>query len=62
MTETFEWHWTPTPKEGFRGRMGQLPLDEATTQVADRQRHLQETIRGTLASLKRVLETGRPDM
>ena len=56
VTETFDWYWTPTPKEGFRGRMGALPLDEATAQVADRERHLQGTVDVTLERLKVVLE------
>ena len=60
VSETFEWHWTPTPKEGFRKRMGLLPIDEATTHVEARQRHLRDEIRATLANLKRVLEATSP--
>jgi hypothetical protein len=56
VTETFEWYWTPTPDEGFRGRIGRLPIDQAAALVAERQRHLQEEIDATLASLKQVLE------
>ncbi len=54
VTEAFEWHWTPG--DGFRGRVGEMPLDEAAAAVADREHHLCAQIRGTLAALKRALE------
>jgi hypothetical protein len=54
--ESFEWHWTPLPKEGFRGRIGRLPIDDAVRQVGERERHLQDQVEQTLATLKHVLE------
>jgi hypothetical protein len=54
--ETFEWHWTPLPDEGFRGRVGRMPIEQAATAVADREQHLQEQVEATLAALKRALE------
>jgi uncharacterized protein YndB with AHSA1/START domain len=56
VTEAFEWHWSPTPDEGFRGRVGRLPLDEAKAAVADRQEHLRKGVHATLAALKQALE------
>ena len=56
VVETFEWHWTPLPNEGFRGRVGKMPLDEAAAAVAAKERHLQEQLDATLAALKRSLE------
>jgi hypothetical protein len=54
--ESFEWYWTAVPKEGFRGRIGQLPIDEAVVLVAARERHLQDQVDRTLVALKQVLE------
>jgi uncharacterized protein YndB with AHSA1/START domain len=59
VTETFEWYWTPTPDEGFRGRVGRRPIGEAVALVSERQGHLQDQVDRTLAALKRVLE-GEP--
>ena len=42
VTESFEWHWTPG--EGFRGRVGRMPLDEAAAAVAGREQHLRAEI------------------
>jgi hypothetical protein len=56
VTEAFAWFWTPFPDEGFRGRVGRLPIDEAATLVAERERHLQHQVDRTLLALKRVLE------
>jgi hypothetical protein len=56
VTESFEWRWTPLPDEGFRGRIGRMPLSEAQSQVAERQAHLQQQVEATLARLKAVLE------
>jgi len=56
VTESFEWHWTPFP-DGFRGRVGKMPIDEAREAVAERRRHLQGQVEGTLAALKRALES-----
>jgi hypothetical protein len=56
VTEAFEWHWTPVPNEGFRGRIGRVPLGEAMSLVAARQEHLQDQVDATLAALKRALE------
>lgn len=60
VTETFEWYWTPVPNEGFRGRVGKMPLDQAVTAVAGRERHLQEGAQATLAALKSALEGVAP--
>ena len=54
VTEAFEWCWTPG--EGFRGRVGQLPIEDAVVLVAQRQGHLQDQVDRTLAALKRALE------
>jgi hypothetical protein len=59
VTETFAWHWTPVPAEGFRGRVGRLPLDAAADAVAGKERHLQAQVDATLAGLRRVLESHR---
>ena len=56
VTEAFSWHWTATPAEGFRGRVGRVPIDEAAAMVAERQLHLQAQVDATLARLKVVLE------
>jgi hypothetical protein len=56
VTEAFEWFWTPLPAEGFRGRVGRMPVDEAIVAVRERQEHLQGQVDRTLAALKRVLE------
>ena len=54
VTEEFEWHWTPGA--GFRGRVGEMPLDLAEAAVGDREDHLRGQIRATLPLLKRALE------
>jgi hypothetical protein len=54
--ESFEWRWTPLPAEGFRGRVGRMPLGEAATAVAERERELRTQVESTLAALKRALE------
>jgi hypothetical protein len=54
--ETFAWHWTPLPDEGFRGRVGRMPIEQATAAVAEREQHLRQQIDTTLAALKRALE------
>jgi hypothetical protein len=56
VTETFEWRWTPVPDEGFRRRVGRLPLDEAVEAVAVREARLQAEVDATIAALKRALE------
>jgi uncharacterized protein YndB with AHSA1/START domain len=56
VTEAFEWYWTPIPNEGFRGRVGHLPIGEAEKVVSERERHLQDQVERTLANLKQVLE------
>ena len=56
VTEAFEWYWTPLPDEGFRGRVGRMPIDEAAAAVARRRRHLQHQVEVTLARLKQALE------
>jgi RimJ/RimL family protein N-acetyltransferase len=58
VTERFDWHWTATPAEGFRGRVGRMPDDEAAAAVRERQHHLQDQVDRTLVALKRVLEAG----
>lgn len=57
VTESFRWRWTQLPDEGFRGRVGRMPLSEAQQQVAARQAHLQRSVEVTLARLKASLET-----
>jgi hypothetical protein len=57
VTESFEWHWTPLPNEGFRGRVGKMPLTEARAAVAERQQHLEDELEATLTALKRALES-----
>ena len=42
-----------SPDEGFRGRVGRLPIAHAAALVLDRQRHLQDQVDRTLATLKR---------
>ena len=56
VTEAFEWYWTPLPDEGFRGRVGRMPIAEAAAAVARRERHLQQQVEATLARLKQALE------
>jgi hypothetical protein len=56
VVETFDWQWTPVPAEGFRGRVGRMPLDRAVAAVRERQAHLEDQVDRTLAALKRVLE------
>jgi hypothetical protein len=56
VTERFDWYWTPEPDEGFRGRVGRMPLDAAVVVVAERERHLRAQVDATLAALKRALE------
>jgi hypothetical protein len=56
LTETFEWTWTPVFDEGFRGRVGRLPLDEAVAAVAVRERCLQAEVDATVAALQRAFE------
>jgi Polyketide cyclase / dehydrase and lipid transport len=58
VTEAFEWNWTPG--DGFRGRVGRLPLAEATAAVAERERHLRAELEATLAALKHALEAPSP--
>jgi hypothetical protein len=58
VTESFEWHWTPTPDEGFRGRVGRLPLAVAVDAVVARERRLQQGVDATVQALKRALEDG----
>jgi RimJ/RimL family protein N-acetyltransferase len=55
VTEAFDWRWTPLP-EGFRGRVGRMPIAEATAAVRARQLHLQDEVDRTLAALESVLE------
>jgi hypothetical protein len=57
VTERFEWRWTPRPDEGFRARVGRLPLAQAVDAVAERERHLRAQIDATLPALRQVLET-----
>jgi hypothetical protein len=56
VTERFDWRWTPLPDEGFRGRVGRMPLADATAMVAGREQHLRAAIHTTLLALKRSLE------
>jgi hypothetical protein len=56
LTETFDWTWTPVFDEGFRGRVGRLPLDEAVAAVAVRERRLQAEVDATVAALQRAFE------
>jgi hypothetical protein len=56
VTEHFDWYWTPKPDEGFRGRVGRMPLDAAVVVVAERERRLRAQVEATLAALKRALE------
>jgi hypothetical protein len=56
VSEEFDWYWTPLPDEGFRGRVGRLPIGEAAAEVAERERHLQDQVDRTLTALKAVLE------
>jgi hypothetical protein len=58
VTETFVWHWTPVPDEGFRGRVGRMPIHEAAAAVAAKERHLQAEVDATLAALRLALRTG----
>jgi hypothetical protein len=58
VTETFAWRWTPLPDEGFRGRIGRMPLPEAEEQVRARQAHLQQSVEVTVRRLKASLEAG----
>ena len=55
VTEAFDWFWTPFP-EGFRGRVGRMPIDRAVAAVRERQRHLEQQVDRTLDALERVLE------
>jgi RimJ/RimL family protein N-acetyltransferase len=55
VTEAFEWFWTPLA-EGFRGRVGRMPIAEAAVAVRERGRHLQDQVDRTLEALRRVLE------
>jgi hypothetical protein len=59
VTERFAWRWTPIPDEGFRGRIGRMPLPEAELQVIARRAHLQQSIEVTVRRLKEWLETPR---
>jgi hypothetical protein len=59
VTESFAWRWTPRPDEGFRGRIGRMPLTEASDQVRVRQAHLQQSVEATVRRLKESLETAR---
>jgi hypothetical protein len=56
--EAFVWDWTAYPDEGFRGRVGRMPLAAAALVVADRERQLRAAIRVTLDALKAGLESG----
>ena len=54
VTEAFEWYWTAVPDEGFRGRVGRMPIDEAAAAVAHRERHLRQQVEATLARAQTV--------
>ena len=56
VTESFDWFWTAVPPEGFRGRVGRMPIEQAVAAVRERRAHLQDQIERTLAALKRALE------
>ena len=59
VSESFLWRWTPVPDEGFRGRVGSMPLPEARHAVSERERHLLRSADATMATLKAGLESGR---
>jgi hypothetical protein len=56
VVETFDWYWTAEPVEGFRGRVGRLPLADAAAAVEDRRAHLLEGVGATLGALKKDIE------
>jgi hypothetical protein len=56
LTESFEWHWTPLPDEGFRARVGRLRIEDAARMVSERERHLRDQVNRTLVAIKRALE------
>jgi len=58
VTESFEWRWTPLPDEGFRGRVGRMPLAQAAQAVSSREQHLRNAMRTTLATFKDAVEGG----
>jgi hypothetical protein len=55
VTESFEWTWMPSPG-GFRARVGAEPIEVARAMVAERRAHLIDSMRTTLANLKRAAE------
>jgi hypothetical protein len=58
VVESFTWDWTPLPDEGFRARVGRMPLEAAVREVAAREWLLRDGITKTVARLKVVLEGG----
>jgi hypothetical protein len=58
VAESFTWDWTPLPDEGFRARVGRMPLEAAVREVSAREQLLRNGVAQTVARLKVVLEAG----
>src|SRR5262245_51407150 len=56
VTESFDWRWTREPDEGFRGRVGRMPLTQAAQVVAGREQQLRAALRTTLDAFKRSVD------
>ena len=55
VVESFAWTWMPS-KTGFRGRVGEQPIDVAQAMIDERRAYLIESIRATLTNLKTAAE------